>query len=133
MADVTKPLVVTVDDERRVRESIQSMVESAGYATLVFLSAEQFLQSGTLADAACLIADVRMPGIDGLELQRRIRIERPQLPVIFISAHEDEQVKQRALDGGAVTFLYKPFDGAELLCTIDRALKARTDGSDEAG
>ena len=118
-----KRIVVGVDDDLRVRESIESLVESAGYTPLVFPSAEEFLQSGTLPQATCLIADVRMPGMDGIELQRRVRLERPQLPMIFISAHQDDDARRRALDGGAVEFLYKPFDGADLLRAMDRALK----------
>lgn len=122
VAPVKTHIVVVVDDDRRVRESIQSMVESAGHATFAFVTGEQFLQSRTLAEAGCLITDVRMPGMDGIELQRRVNAARSQLPVIFISAHEDEEVRQQALAGGAVTFLYKPFDAAELLRVIERAL-----------
>ena len=122
MADVAKHVVVGVDDDFRVRESIESLVESAGFATLVFSSAEAFLQSGRLAEATCLITDVRMPGMDGIELQRRVRLERPQLPIIFISAHYDDETRQRGLDRGAVAFLYKPFDAAELLGAIQTAL-----------
>jgi len=123
IAGGTKHVVVGVDDDFRVRESVERLVESAGYAHLVFSSAEEFLQSGTLAIANCLITDVRMPGMDGIELQRRIRLDRPDLPVIFISAHQDDEARQRALDEGAVRFLYKPFDGAELLRAIEAALK----------
>ena len=115
-------MVVGVDDDFRVRESIESLVESAGYTALVFSSAEEFLQSGALAGTICLITDVRMPGMDGIELQRRIGLERPELPVIFISAHQDEETRQRALNGGAIAFLYKPFDAAELLGAIQGAL-----------
>jgi FixJ family two-component response regulator len=115
-------IVVGVDDDFRVRESIESLVESAGYTALVFPSADEFLQSGALAATICLITDVRMPGTDGIELQRRIGLERPELPVIFISAHQDEETRQRALDGGAIAFLYKPFDAAELLGAIQGAL-----------
>ena len=122
MADVAIHIVVGVDDDFRVRESIESLVESAGFAPLVFSSAEEFLQSGKLADATYLITDVRMPGIDGIELQRRVRLERPELPIIFITAHYDEEMRRRALSGGAVEFLYKPFDGEDLLRAIDRAL-----------
>jgi FixJ family two-component response regulator len=122
MPDVAKQIVVGVDDDFRVRESIESLVESAGYAPLVFSSGEEFLRSGILAGAVCLITDVRMPGMDGIELQRRIRLERPKLPVIFISAHFDDEIRQRALSGGAVEFLYKPFDAAHLLDAIQAAL-----------
>ena len=117
-------LVAGVDDDFRIRESIESLVESAGYTALVFSSAEEFMRSGALAAKICfcLITDVRMPGMDGIELQRRARLERPELPVIFISAHQDEEARQRALDGGAIAFLYKPFDAAELLGAIQDAL-----------
>jgi FixJ family two-component response regulator len=122
MAGFEKQFVVAVDDDFRVRESIESLVESAGYAPLMFSSAEEFLQSGTLVGARCLITDVRMPGINGIELQRRIRIQRPDLPVIFISAHNDDETRQRAFDEGATSFLYKPFDAGELLEAIRVAL-----------
>jgi FixJ family two-component response regulator len=122
MAGSAQQFVVAVDDDFRVRESIESLVESAGYAPLMFSSAEEFLQSGALAGAKCLITDVRMPGINGIELQRRIRIQRPELPVIFISAHNDDETRQRAFDEGAVSFLYKPFDAGELLEAIRVAL-----------
>jgi FixJ family two-component response regulator len=128
MTGVPKQLVMGVDDDFRLRESLKSLVESAGYAAATYSSAEEFLQSGALAGAACLITDVRMPGMNGIELQRRIRLERPELPVIFISAHQDDEARERALDEGAIRFLYKPFDGAELLRTIEAALKdARED------
>jgi len=123
MTGGAKHVVVGVDDDFRVRESIERLVESSGYAHLAFSSAEEFLQSGALAMANCLITDVRMPGMDGIALQQRIRLERPDLPVIFISAHHDDEARQRALDEGAVRFLYKPFDGAELLKAIETALK----------
>jgi FixJ family two-component response regulator len=122
MQGAVKHIVVGVDDDFRVRESIESLVESAGYTAFVFSSAEAFLKSGSLADAICLVTDVRMPGMDGIELQRRIRLERPELPVIFVSAHYDDRTRKRALDGGAVRFLYKPFDAAELLGAIQAAL-----------
>jgi FixJ family two-component response regulator len=115
-------VVVAVDDDFRVRESIQSLVESAGYTSELFSTAEEFLGSGTLAVAACVIADVRMPGMDGIELQRRIRLERPTVPVIFISAHENPETRQIALKEGAINFLCKPFDAAELLKQIDAAI-----------
>ena len=117
-------IVAGVDDDFRVRESIESLVESAGYGSLGFASAEEFLRSGTLEATICfcLITDVRMPGMGGIELQRHVRLGRPELPVIFISAHQDEEARQRALDGGAIAFLYKPFDAAELLEAIQTAL-----------
>ena len=126
-AGLAKHIVVGVDDDFRVRESIESLVESAGYSPLVFASAEEFFQSGTIAGATCLITDVRMPGMGGIELQRRIRVLRPELPVIFISAHNDDEIRRRALDEGAIRFLYKPFDAGELLGAIQAALSDSPD------
>ena len=111
-----------MDDDYRVRESIESLVASAGHTVLVFASAEEFLQSAAPESAICLITDVRMPGIDGLELQRRIKLQYPRLPVIFMTAHYDNEIRQRALSQGAAGFLYKPFDAADLLCAVEFAL-----------
>jgi FixJ family two-component response regulator len=122
MAGNANPVVAAVDDDFRVRESIESLLASAGFTPWIFASAEEFLQSGTLASAACLITDVRMPGIDGLELQRRVRFERPELPVIFVSAHYDAETRSRAMGQGAAAFLYKPFDAADLLGAIEQVL-----------
>jgi FixJ family two-component response regulator len=120
---VAKPLIVGVDDDFRVRESIARLVKSAGYELKIFPSAESLLESGTLAEAACLVSDIRMPGIGGLELQLRVKTAYPKLPVILISAHVDEEVRSRALREGALEFLYKPFDGEELLRAIQRAIE----------
>lgn len=116
------PIVAAVDDDFRIRESMASLLESAGYALLTFSSAEEFLGSGTLAAAICVITDVRMPGMDGIELQRRIRIERPRLPVILISGHYDPEIRQIAIDEGAIEFLYKPFDATCLLKAVQLAV-----------
>ena len=113
-------VVATVDDDRRVRESVQSILESAGYNAVAFESAESFLESGALSGVACVVADVRLPGIDGLELQRRARRHRPGVPIIFITAHDDDDVRGRALKDGALAFMVKPFDGGELLDHIAR-------------
>ena len=113
-------VVATVDDDRRVRESVQSILESAGYDAITFESGETFLESGSLSRVACVVADVRLPGIDGLELQRRVRRERPSVPIIFITAHDDDDIRRRALRDGAVAFMVKPFDGGELLEHVAR-------------
>jgi FixJ family two-component response regulator len=123
MTGNANPVVAAVDDDFRVRESIESLLSSAGFTPWIFASAEEFLASGTAASAACLITDVRMPGIDGLELQRRVGLDRPGLPVIFVSAHYDDETRRRAMGQGATAFLYKPFDAADLLGAIERALK----------
>lgn len=122
MASEIIPVVAAVDDDFRVRESIESLLESAAYAPVVFSSAAEFLGSGTLAIASCVITDVRMPGMDGIELQRRIRLERPTLPVILISARHDPELRQTAIAEGAIDVLYKPFDPADLLKIIQSAL-----------
>ena len=120
---MTEQVVVAVDDDVRIRESIARLAKSAGYRAIMFPSAEALLASGALERAGCLISDIRMPGMDGLELQRRVRTESPRLPVILISGQLDEQVRERALRLGAAAFLYKPFDGEELLREIQRALE----------
>jgi FixJ family two-component response regulator len=117
----SNPVVATVDDDRRVRESLQSVLESAGYDTVTFESAEAFLESGALSHVTCVIVDVRLPGMDGTELQRRIRRERRQLPVILITAHDDDDVRRQGLRDDATAFLLKPFDGGDLLEHIARA------------
>jgi FixJ family two-component response regulator len=123
MAEQTKKTVVVgVDDDTRVLEAIEGLLEMAGYLGLVFSSADELLRSSALAGAACVITDVRMPGMDGIELQRRIRTAYPELPIIFISAHVDDDTRNRAIHAGAVDFIYKPFDGADLLRAIDRAV-----------
>jgi FixJ family two-component response regulator len=115
-------IVVSVDDDRRVLDSIAMLMESAGYTPQSFTSAEEFLQSPALAAAVCVIADVQMPVVDGLELQRRIRLARPELPVVFISAYGDDAARERALRNGASAFFDKPFDGAALLAAITKAV-----------
>ena len=122
MANEVIPIVVAVDDDFRIRESIESLLESAGYAPFVFSSAEAFLSSGTLAAASCVITDVRMPGMDGVELQRRIKFVRPALPVILLSAHHNADIRQQAIDEGAAAFLYKPFDATDLLKIVQSAV-----------
>ena len=122
MANPTMHIVVGVDDDIRMRESIESLVESAGFASLLFPSAEEFLRSGKLVEVSCLITDVRMSGMDGIELQRRVRFDRPQLPVIFISGHHDDEIRRQALEGGAFAFMYKPFDPGDLLGAVNRAV-----------
>lgn len=118
-------IIVGVDDDRRVRESLESLIESAGFASFVFPSAEEFLRSGKLGTAGCLITDIRMPGIDGIELQERIRLDRPNLPLIFLSGHFNDEIRRRALAGGAFALIEKPFDPEDLLATIDRAINEK--------
>ena len=115
MDPVVKPIVAVVDDDPRVRESLESLFESAGFTARVFARGEEFLQKGFLTETNCLITDIRMPGMDGLALQRRVRLARPELPIIFITGHHDDGVERSALAEGAACFIRKPFDAGELL------------------
>jgi FixJ family two-component response regulator len=127
MANPKMQIVVGVDDDIRIRQSIESLVESAGFASLLFPSAEEFLKSGKLAEVSCLITDVRMSGMDGIELQQRVRFDRPQLPVIFISGHHDDAIRRKAVEDGAFAFMYKPFDPGDLLVAVTRAVNDWSD------
>jgi two-component system response regulator FixJ len=111
-----------VDDDAQVRESLESLLKSADFGAAAFASAEEALQSAIFTEASCLITDVRMPGMHGLELQRRIKREYPELPVILITGHRDEQIRQSALAQGVVALLYKPFDPIDLLRAIHEAI-----------
>jgi FixJ family two-component response regulator len=115
-------LVIVVDDDSRVRESLRDLLGSAGLDALCFSSAATLFDSGALARCGCLITDVRMPEIDGWELQRFVAAEYPHVFIIFISAFQDQHAFERALALGASAFLYKPFDGEELLRTVNSAL-----------
>jgi FixJ family two-component response regulator len=116
------PLIAVVDDDDSVRESLRGLIRSVGFAVAVFASAEEFLSSDDLRNTDCLILDVRMPGMNGLDLQRQLGATDYQIPVIFVTAHGDEEARQRALNGGAVDYLLKPFSEEALLNAIDAAL-----------
>ena len=122
MDRIAKPVIAVVDDDSRVRESLASLIESAGFTAQVFSLAKEFLREDFLARTSCLITDVRMPGMDGLDLQRCVRLERPDLPVIFITAHHDDEVERCAFAQGAAFFIRKPFDAEELLRAVKIAL-----------
>jgi FixJ family two-component response regulator len=130
MDGIAKPIVALVDDDPRIRESLESLIESAGFTASVFSHAEDFLRGSHLAGTSCLIADVRMPEMDGLELQRRVRLIRPKLPIIFITGHHDEDVEERAVAEGAAFFLRKPFDAGELL-RATRLVLGESSGNNE--
>ena len=119
------PLISVVDDDDSVRESLGGLIRSVGFAVKAFASAEEFLTSDRLPDTDCLILDVRMPGMNGLELQRQLAASHMSIPVIFITAHGDEETRVRALNGGAVDYLLKPFSEEALLNAMDAALKSR--------
>jgi FixJ family two-component response regulator len=114
-------LIAIVDDDQSVQRALQDLIESEGLPTVCFGSAEEFLESGIQNSAACLIADVRMPGISGIDLQARLKADRCRIPIIFITAHGDAKMRIRAMRDGAVEFLTKPFDDAVLLETVHAA------------
>jgi FixJ family two-component response regulator len=117
------PLIAIVDDDDALRNSLDDLIRSIGFPTQGFPSAEAFLNSNHARDTACLILDVRMPGMNGLDLQRQIVAANWPIPIIFVTSHADDDARARALDAGAVAFLYKPFREEELLNAIDAALK----------
>ncbi len=120
------PTISIVDDDESVREAIESLMKSVGYIAKVFPSAGDFLSSGHLDDTGCLILDVQMPGMSGLELQDRLVASKSQVPIIFISAHCDADARARALKAGAVGFLQKPFSEDALLNAIKLSLTIDT-------
>jgi FixJ family two-component response regulator len=115
-------LIAIVDDDESVQRAVQDLIESDGLSALCFSSAEQFLDSEARSKAACLIADLRMPGMSGLELQAKLKAERCRIPIIFITAHGDAEMRIHAMREGAVAFLSKPFDDEVLLEAVNAAL-----------
>jgi len=115
-------LIAIVDDDESLKSALQDLIESDGLSALCFGSAEQFLNSEARHKAACLIADIRMPGMSGLELQAKLKDERCQIPIIFITAHGDAEMRTLAMRDGAVEFLTKPFADAVLLEIVHAAL-----------
>ena len=116
--------VAIVDDEAALREATDSLLRSAGFRAESFASAEDFLRSKRRDSASCLILDVRLPGMSGLELQRHLAGNGFQIPIVFITAHEDSdgKIQAQALRAGALAFLRKPFDDEELLSGVRSAL-----------
>src|ERR1700685_4409030 len=117
-------MVAIVDDDELMRSALQGMLKSVGLPSKVFASAEEFLKSGQHAQTACLIADIRMPGMSGLELQAKLNAEQCRIPTIFITAHGDTKMRMQALRAGAVEFLAKPFDDEVLLESVRAALES---------
>ena len=117
------PLISIVDDDDSLRNSLDNLIRSVGFHAQGFSSAEAFLSSNQAHDTACLILDMRLPGISGLELQRQIVAANWRIPIIFITSHADGDAQARALEAGAVDYLYKPFREEQLLNAIDAAIK----------
>jgi FixJ family two-component response regulator len=117
------PLIAIVDDDDSLRKSLDNLLRSVGFRAQGFASAEAFLSANHIHDTACLILDVRMSGMSGLELQRQLGVAKWRIPIIFVTAHADDDARAQALAAGAVDFLYKPFREDKLLNAIDAALK----------
>jgi len=116
-------MVAVVDDDDLMRSALQGMLKSVGLSSQTFASAEEFLESGQLQQTACLIADIRMPGMSGLELQAKLNAEHRRIPTIFITAHGDARMRMQALRAGAVEFMAKPFDDGVLLKSVRAVLE----------
>jgi len=124
MAGKTKEkMVAVIEDDKSYRVAVQRLLKSAGLSVQSFASAEAFLNSGQQHETGCLISDIRMPGMSGLELQSKLNSEHCPIPTIFITAHGDEKMRLQAMRGGAVKFLAKPFDAEILLDAVRVALK----------
>jgi FixJ family two-component response regulator len=117
-------VVAIVDDDELIRDALHGLMKAAGFPALSFASAEEFLNSGEQKHTACLIADIRMPGMSGLELQSRLNKEHHRIPIIFITAQGDEKMRMQALRAGAVEFLTKPLDDEVLLDSVRAALNS---------
>jgi FixJ family two-component response regulator len=123
MARETVPkMVAVVEDDESYRLAMQRLLKSAGFSVRAFSCAEEFLDSGCQRDTGCLIADIRMPVMSGLDLQAKLNADHCPIPIIFVTAHGDEKMRLQAMRGGAVKFLAKPFDGAILLEGVRAAL-----------
>jgi FixJ family two-component response regulator len=123
MAKVGAQMVVVVDDEEAVRMAVQRLLKAAGLTVRSFASAEDFLKSGELSATGCLVADIRMPGMSGLDLLAELNRQHLPIPTILITAHGDENLRMQAMRAGAVKFLSKPVDGASLLDGVQAALQ----------
>jgi FixJ family two-component response regulator len=116
-------LIVVIDDEESVRNAVQRLLKAAGLTVRSFASAEDFLESGDLNATGCLITDIRMPGMSGLQLLAELNTKHLPIPTIFITAHGDEDLRMQAMRAGAVRFLPKPVDRTTLLAGIQAALQ----------
>jgi FixJ family two-component response regulator len=120
---VTGSLVSVVDDDESERESLPHLLRKFGFAAQAFSSAEEFLASEFLGQTRCLILDIAMPGMSGPALQMELSRRQQAIPIVFITAHEDETVRPRVLEAGAVECLFKPFSATALRAAVDAALR----------
>jgi FixJ family two-component response regulator len=117
-------MVAVVEDDDSYRVAVQRLLKSAGFSVQLFATAEDFLRSGRQHETGCLITDIRMPGMSGLDLQAKLNADHCLIPTIFITAHGDEDMRLQAMRGGAVKFMVKPFDGEILLESVRAAFEA---------
>jgi FixJ family two-component response regulator len=117
-------MIAIVDDDDLMRSALHGLLKSVGLPAQAFASAEEFLKSGQQHHAGCLVADIRMPGMSGLELQAKLNADHCRIPTIFITAHGDEKMRMQALRAGAVEFMAKPFDDEALLESVRAALES---------
>jgi FixJ family two-component response regulator len=120
---VMRSLVSIVDDDQSIRESLPSLLRAFGFAAKAFSSAEDFLASDCLGATGCLILDIAMPGMSGPDLQIELKLRRHDIPIVFITAQDDETIRPRLLEQGAVECLMKPFSDVQLLGALNMALK----------
>jgi FixJ family two-component response regulator len=125
------PTIAIVDDDCSVRLATESLVRSLGFVALTFASAQDFLQSPGLEETACLILDVQMPGMTGVDLQDVLLKRGHRIPIIFITAFPEDKVRDRVLGAGAVSFLVKPFDGRKMIDSLHVALQKNNGGADK--
>jgi FixJ family two-component response regulator len=118
----SRPIIGIVDDDVSCREALAGLMESFGLPSVSFLSAKELILSGCLSHLLCLIVDVQMPGMNGLELQDYLATSGQSRPIVFVTSHPDPQLKARALKAGAVGFLGKPFESEDLLRHVMTAL-----------
>jgi FixJ family two-component response regulator len=121
---VTRPLITVVDDDESVRESLPDLLKEFGFEAQAFSTAEEFLASESVAETKCLVLDVAMPGMTGLDLQRELTRRDRSIPIVFITAHRDPMVRPRLIAQGAVDCLFKPFEPTNLLQALNTALRA---------
>jgi FixJ family two-component response regulator len=117
------PLISIIDDDESVRIATRSLVRSLGFTAHTFASAVDFLKSDSVKVSSCIITDIQMPGLSGVELQRRLIAQGNHTSIIFITAFPDDATRKRVLEAGAICFLTKPFDGESLIQCLDSALK----------
>ncbi len=124
--------IAVVDDDASVRRALQRLLRAAGFAVETFATAREFLDSGRWAQTACLVLDIHLPGMSGLELQEHLAVSGAPIPIVFITAHDDATVRERASRAGAVGYLRKPFDQGTLIEAIGRAIGLDTSGQGSA-